>query len=534
MAQTIYFNDRVGGHLLFVRILLILILFAGIAQFASFGIIQAQVVSFYGAQPEDITFAFQIAYVGIIATLPVMFRLVRYFNTRPYLLTAFLTGILLNLGCLYVQDIILFTILRFLIGVTTCMIAGCMLIVIFTTLPESKKMLVGVSLFFSLILTAGLIVGIEASRIVANANWTDLYYSQIALQIIALFICILIFKSTPDRKPYPLYQIDWVGYILFTFGAAATAFVMIYGPKRYWFADPLIQYTALFAFLTIALFLYRQATLKRPLIDLSIFRSGKFLFGLMLMLLFFSIKDSINFIYGYASSVLGWSSVRVVNAGLFNITGVVLATFIAVKLILAKKQNLPLLLLAGFAIMFTYHWWVYARITPDLSFKALSIPIFLHGFASGLLFVPITIFCMASAPQSTGMTGIVVLTYTRFVATLTSIAGFYTLQLNYNQHFKTGFLSKLFPGNELLSQRQETYNALLASKGYTPGEATAISNMLIAKTTGIQSQLLTIRAIFLTAAIITATAFATLLIFAVLNKIKTARDAARSLNVVNT
>ncbi|HEX6428537.1 MAG TPA: MFS transporter [Niastella sp.] len=523
MVQAIYINNRISKHSGFVRALLILILFAAIAQFASFGIIQAHVISFYGAQPEDISFAFQIAYVGIISTLPIMFRLIKYFNTQSYLLTAFLTGILLNIGCLFVHDLVLFSVLRFLIGVITCIIAGCLLIVIFTTLPESNRMLVGVSLFFSLTLTGGLIVGIGASRVIQSTNWTALYYGLIGLQIMAILLCIVMFKSRPVWKPYPLYQIDWAGYILCVFGAAAAAFVMIYGPKRYWFADATIRNAAIFAVVMLAIFLFRQASLKRPLIDLSVFRSGKFIFALLLMVLFFGIKDSINLIYGYSASVLGWSSADVVNAGLFNIAGVITATYIAVKVILAKKQNLPMLLLAGFAVMLFYHVWVYMRLTPDLSFAELCIPIFYQGFACGLLFVPITIFCMASVPQSTGMTGIIICTYARFIASLNSIAGFYTLQLNYNQQFKESFLGKLIPESAALSQRQELYKGLLASKGYTPGEATGISNMLIARSSGIQSQLLTIRAIFLIAAIVMAIVLAILLFFAVINKIKAAR-----------
>jgi DHA2 family multidrug resistance protein len=523
MLATIYFNDRISRHPGLVRSLLIIILFAAISQFASFALIQAHVLSYYGAQPEDISFALQIAYAGIITTLPVQFRLARYFNTRSYLLTAFLAGILLNIGSLYVHDLILFSVLRFLTGVVTCIIAGCMLMSIFSTLPESKRMLVGVSLFFSLILTCGLIIGIGASWVVLQTDWTALYYGLIGLQIIAIPLCIIIFRAKSVIRPYPLYQIDWIGCILFMFGAAGAAFVMIYGPKRYWMNDAAIRFTTIIAIAMLALFLLRQSALKRPLIDLRVFSSGKFIFALLLMVLFWGIKDTINLIYGYSAAVLGWSSADIVNAGMFNIAGVIAATFIAVKVIMANKQSLPKLLLAGFAILFFYHLWVYRHLTPDLSLAWLRIPIFLQGFGCGLLFVPITVFCMAAAPPGTGMTGIIICTYARFIAVLNSIAGFYTLQLNYNQQFKVSFLGRLIPGNDMLSQRMELYKGLFASKGYTPGEAAGISNILIAKSTGIQSQLLTFRAIFLIAAVLMAVIFVILILFAVINKIKAAR-----------
>lgn len=523
MQQAMYFNERVRRHTGLIRLSLVLVLFAGIAQFASFGLIQAHVVSFYGAQPEDIAFAFQITYAGIIGTLPLHFRMIRFFNTRRYLLTALLAGILLNIGCLLTHDLVLFSVLRFLIGVVTCMVAGSMLIVIFSTLPEQKRMLVGISVFFTLVLSCGMLVGIGASWVVLRMDWTAVYYGLIGLQVMAALLCIVLFKSTPAHKPYPLYQVDWAGCILFMSGAAAAAFVMIYGPKRYWMADPAIRNAAVCCAVMIALFLLRQATVKRPLIDLRVFKYSKFIFAISLMILFFGIKDSINLIYGYSVSVLGWSAADVVRSGMYNIAGVVAATLIAVKVILAKKENLPKLLIAGFSVLFFYHMWVYLHLTADLSLADLSIPIFFQGFACGLLFVPITLFCMAAVPQSTGMTGIIVCTYARFITGLNSIAGFYTLQLSFSQEFKHGFLGKLIPGSHLLLQRQALYKHMLLSKGYTAGEAAGISNMLLARSSGIQSQLLTIRAIFLTAAIIVAVVIVFLVLFALINKIKVSR-----------
>lgn len=522
-AQNAYINARLTGYTGLVRLALVFILFAGIAQFASFGIIQAHVISFYGAQPEDVTFAFQVTYVGIITTLPVQFRTYRYFNTRSYLVTAFLAGILLNIGCLYTQDLVVFTVLRFLTGVVTCIIAGCMLLSIFTTLPEPKRMLVGISLFFPLILTAGLIVGLGAAWAVASMDWTAMYYGLIALQVLAIPLCIAVFKEKPDVKPYPLYQVDWFGAILFMFGAAAVAFVMIYGPKRYWMHDRGIVYGIALAVVATALFLYRQATVKRPLIHLSVFRHGKFVFAILLMVVFYGARDSINLLYGYSAGILGWSAGDVVNAGMFNIAGVVLGTFLAAKVILVKKQNLPFLLLGGFALMAYYHFRVHGHITPDLSFAQVSIPVFLQGFACGLLFVPITVFCMASIPQTTGMTGIVICTYARFAATLNSISGFYTLQLNYNQQHKDHFSGGLTAGNELLSQRLEFYRAYFISKGYSAGEAAGLSNALVAKSAGVQSQLLTIREIFYLLGIMMALVCVALICFAVVNKIKAAK-----------
>ncbi|MCD8496111.1 MAG: hypothetical protein LRY45_06125, partial [Bacteroides graminisolvens] len=200
------------------------------------------------------------------------------------------------------------------------------------------------------------------------------------------------------------------------------------------------------------------------------------------------------------------------------------------KVIFKKKQNLPKLLLIGFLVLCIYHLWMYFRLTPDLSFYELCFPVFLQGLACGFLFVPITIFCAASVPKSTGMTAIIVCAYARFFASLNSICGLYTLQLYFNQKYKYDFLGSLTPDSEMLMQRQNLYQSFLASKGYGRGEAIGISNMLVAKSSGIQSQLLTMRSIFMIGAIVTGVVLIILCCFAIIMKIKTAKEAKMALN----
>lgn len=522
MRSNIYFKTWINKYPGLTRICLILILFAGMAQFASFGLIQAHVISFYGAQSEDISFAFQISYAGIISFLPIQFRTQRYFNTRNYLIIAFLIGIFLNLGCMATQNLVLFSFLRFFMGAVTCTISACVLIILFSTLPIEKATLIGVSIFFSLVLTCGIIVGIGASWIVVRWDWTVFYYALIGLQIVAMVICILLFKLKIDRKPLPLYQIDWIGGLLFAFGVVTAVYIFIYGPKRYWWSDQTVRYASFFSISALSLYFYRKTTIRHPLIDMNVFKYPKFIFAIGLMLVFWCVKDSINLIYGYAASVLGWDAVDVVQSGLFNILGVILATLIAIRSILRKRENLPKILLVGFSLMCFYHLWFYFHVTPALSFNELCLPIFVQGLACGFLFVPITIFCSASVPKSTGMTAIIICAYTRFCSTLISMSGLYTLQLYYTQNYKYQFLSKLTIDNEILVQRQSLYQTLLSSKGLGKSEAIGISNMILSKSSALQSQLLAIRSIFMIGAIVAVIVIILLCCFAVIIKFKTA------------
>jgi len=350
-------------------------------------------------------------------------------------------------------------------------------------------------------------------------DWRGIYLFLILLQTLAILITYLIFKPKTDQRPYPLYQVDWLGAIIFVLFGTAVAFTMIYGPKNYWFESPIICKTAVLSGLLFILFVYRQSLLKRPLVDLRVFKYKKIIFGLVLLAVFYGIKDTTGFIYGYSGGVLGWSPSDIVKLGLFNVGGVIVGAGLAAKVIISNKKNAPILLLLGFGILLAFHFWMYQLFTPDLSFYNLTTPVFLQGIAEGLLFAPIIGFCMASVPSSTGFTGIVVCAYVRFAATLNSMAGFYTLQLNYGQEYKQGFLKHLTPESFNFMQRAGQYKHLFLSKAYTADQAQLLANSMVAKTLGLQSKLLANRMIFLICGIIVAAVLLLLIAMAVTKKI---------------
>jgi DHA2 family multidrug resistance protein len=152
--------------------------------------------------------------------------------------------------------------------------------------------------------------------------------------------------------------------------------------------------------------------------------------------------------------------------------------------------------------MGAFNIWMYFILTPDLSYTDLLLPVFLQGAASGLLFVPLMIYVLSSAPGYTGTSALVIAAFTRFTATLNSFAGFYNLQLYYNQYFKEGFLSYLTPENQNMIVRLNTYRSLYASKGFSSEQASSLANANIWQSLTQQSQLLTNRAVFMTFAIL--------------------------------
>jgi DHA2 family multidrug resistance protein len=88
--------------------------------------------------------------------------------------------------------------------------------------------------------------------------------------------------------------------------------------------------------------------------------------------------------------------------------------------------------------------------------------------------------CTLISACAYGTTGLVVAAFTRFTATLNSFAGFYNLQLYFNQYFKEGFLGYLTADNQNTDRpfKQPT-GRFMHQKGFTSDQASGLANAAI-------------------------------------------------------
>lgn len=497
MDKNIYFKEWIHKWDWGMRSALFLILLFTIIQFSLFSLTQNYVVSYFGAQPEDVTFSIQVTYVSLLFTLPIQIRFLNYFHTKKYLITVLLIGIILNLLSMKTTEIEIFILLRFLQGMVISFISGGMLACIFSRIQDDKKLAIGNSVYFGTLLGSSVIAGAPSAWIIDNMDWKMIYYIVIFFQIISIIIVFLIFKSEQVHKKYPLYQIDWKAYIILASGMFCVAYFMVYGPKQYWFEDRKIVISFFLALILILFFILRQINSKRPIVDFSIFKSRKLIIGLVFLALFYGLKDTINLVYNYVSNITQWSNYDYIKLAFINISGMAITMYITSQLVAKKKFPIHFFLFMGFGFMMVFNFWMYKIISPGLDFNDLIIPIFLQGASSGMLFVPIATFILSSAKMNTGLSGSLVAGHARFFTTLNSFAGYYTLQLYYNQHYKEQLLDHLTPYDFIYNERNQSAIQLFIDKGYTSQEAIVMARASIMSTLNTQTQLLTSQTIFL-------------------------------------
>ncbi|MCF0055929.1 MFS transporter [Dyadobacter sp. CY356] len=513
-----YFKNWVTNWEWGARIGLFLMLLSGLVHLGMFVMTQGYLIAYLGAQQEDAVFGIMSTYAGIITALPIQFRFFRFFQIRSCLLVSMMLGIILNCLCLHCQDINLFFAIRFAQGVTASNIIVFTLLLIFTRIRAERVQTIAPAVFYGTMLGNSVLIGLVSGIIVESADWKVTYYYLIMFELLTIIIVLLLLKPSSGHKRYPLYQIDWAGAILFSISALTTAYTVIYGSKYYWFADSRIGFSSTTAVVGSSLFLYRQYMVKRPVIHLSVFKSMNFVSMICLLALYYGIKDSINLVYNYAGGTLRWSILDVIELGLCNIAAMVGVLVICIRLLLAKKVEIKSLLIFGFGLMSVFNLWMCILLTTDLSFRDLLCPILIQGAASGFIFVPVMINVLSSAPANTGMSGLIIAACTRFIATLHSFAGFYNLQLYFNQYFKEGFLGYLTLENQNMISRLDMYRSVYASKGFTTEQASGLAQAAISQSLNQQSQLLTNRSLFMIFGLLSLGIAALLMIIPIIKK----------------
>jgi len=491
MKPPALFKPWIANRKWALWVALFILLISALMQFGLFALNQQYVIGYFGAQPEDIAASIQLTYVGIVAALPIQHRFLQYFERRTYMLCVVFSGILLSIASMYTTNVSIFMVLRFLTGLEVCLLAASSQALYLASLPPQKAPVIGSAIFYGGIISNTVITGIFTAWITENYDWAMVYKVIIACLVVSVLVLILILRPVTGMKKYPLYQIDWLSFVITVIIGVSMVYTMIYGTKYYWFADPRIQLSAFIAGAGFILLFYRQTRLKRPYLNLVVFKVPTFVLGIIMLIVYYGLKDSINLIYAYTGSIVKWDTYSIMLLATINLCGFLFSNMLAAALILKQKVHPKMLFIAGFSMMAIFHVWVGNIFTPDMSFNDLATPVFFQGLASGALFTPIVLFILIKVPPFAAPSGIALAAMTRFTTILNSFAGFYTMQLYYNQLNKETFLGHLTNTDSNFTERIQQFVQLFRSKGFTTDQANALANVNVNRALTVQSQLIT-------------------------------------------
>jgi DHA2 family multidrug resistance protein len=404
------------------------ILMTCLFNFAFYGS-PAATMGFYGIQPSDVQFGMVVIYGSTVAFLALDFRIVKYFAPRKYLLTALTVNAACSIICFHFKDWTLFLISQFLQGITCALMSGIVLQLIFPRLHSVRARIIAYSLLYGSIQIAVPFYSIYSSVILHFFDFNWLFYSFNIILIILTFVVLLTMNDKARfTKKIPLYQVDWTGYLFYVFFILILGYILVYGRQLGWFDSPLILIYSLGNLVILLLFIIREKKLKRPLINLQIFKTENFVIGLLLLFTFYIFKGSTGLAYGYLDVILGNDPLSTIPIWTAVILGTILSMFVTSRFVL-MGFNLIRIIMVGFGIMAIFYTYMILFVSIQGETIDFIFPMFIYGVATGVLFVPIVSFTSSSAHPKLAVNASLIGIFARFTGFTASLAFSNELQL---------------------------------------------------------------------------------------------------------
>ncbi|WP_288446102.1 MFS transporter [uncultured Chryseobacterium sp.] len=410
------------------RSVIFAILMACLFSFAFYGSPVAT-MGFYGIQPTDVQYGMVVIYGSTVAFLALDFRIVKYFAPRKYLLMALAVNAICSVICFHFKDWTLFVSCQFFQGITCALMSGIVLQLIFPRLQSVRARVIAFSLLYGSIQIAVPFYSIFTSVVIHFFDFNWLFYGFIIIVII-LTITVLLTMNGKARftKKIPLYQVDWIGYLFYVSFILILGYILVYGRQLGWFGSSLITTLSVVDLIILSLFIIRELKLKRPLINLQIFKTKNFVIGLLLLFTFYIFKGSTGLAYGYLEVILGNDPLSTIPIWTAVIFGTTLSMFVTSRFIL-MGYNLIRMIIVGFGIMAIYYAYMILFVSVQGETIDFILPMFIYGVATGILFVPIVSFTTSSAPPQISINASLLGILARFTGFTASLALNNELQL---------------------------------------------------------------------------------------------------------
>jgi DHA2 family multidrug resistance protein len=229
-----------------------------------------------------------------------------------------------------------------------------------------------------------------------NWSWRWIFYVNLPIGLLGFLLAsAFLFDSPHLRKPG---RIDVAGLLLMVLGFGCLQLTLDWGEREDWFDSALIVNLSVLAVCALAAFVWRQLTVKDPILDFTVFADRNFALGTsFIATAVFTFYSSMLLLALYTQKLLGydaWSSGAVLAPGGI---GNLVSLLIAGRLVVRVDQRW--LLALGLVLNGTALSWM-SNLTLAVDYWSLVWPRFVQGFGMGFIFLPLTTLSISTIPKA--------------------------------------------------------------------------------------------------------------------------------------
>jgi MFS family permease len=441
---------------------------------------------YYGIEPQDVQYSMVLFYASLAGFFALERRFFMYIASKEYLVIGAVIQIITSYGCYKTQNLYILLSLRFIQGMANCISSSVCITLIFSRLRSNRAREIGYSLFYGSLLCITAVGMLITAPLLDAFDYNVLYKWMIFTYIPGTLLLFIMMNPVRLEKRFPLHQLDWASFVIYTTALSLLGYVLLYGQQYYWFHDTRILLAGIGVVVLSSLHVLRQHFLKRPYLSLEVFKYRNYVVGMLLIFVLYLCRGALNITNNYFTGVLGMDPTHLSYILLANVAGIISGVLISSRMIITHVK-MRWIWLIGFTFMLIFHLWMNFLFATMADAQTFIIPLIVQGMGAGMLMAPIIIFCISSVPAHLGSTASATGVFFRFAGFCSSIAliNYFTLYEK-NRHYNR-FLDRLTILDPLVNAKLGVYKAGLMAKGLPADRAARAANGLLYRAADIQA-----------------------------------------------
>ena len=348
------------------------------------------VVSGTGEMTEYFMWANYATTIGMGACMPIVMRMKMRFKVRDKMIVLLvLLGVLSYINATTFEPAI-FVFTSLVIGFLKMMVTIELFLPLMAMIGN-RGMFYGA--FYTFVLVMNQVVAYYSAKVSIEYNWQQFY---ILITIFCFALAFLHWIFMHDKYfalKVPLHYIDWLSILLFISTFMFLAYIFSFGKQQDWWNSKNIINAGVGAFVSFALLVIRQITLKRPYLSFTIFSKNNVRHGLFMLLCLGMFLGTTSIQNTFAVGILGYDQLTNAQLNLLMIPGLVLAGAIAIFWF-KKEIPLKMFIFSGFSAMLGYAIIMYFSMVLEFSYDRWYLPMFLKGYGMGALFISVWFYTL--------------------------------------------------------------------------------------------------------------------------------------------
>ncbi|GGB00977.1 DHA2 family efflux MFS transporter permease subunit [Macrococcus hajekii] len=228
--------------------------------------------------------------------------------------------------------------------------------------------------------------------VIQNYHWNVMFYGMFIIGVLAILIGLVWFKIA---QPTTNAKLDVPGVIFSSLGFGSLLYGFSEAGNKGWDSAVVIS-TMIIGLIFIALFVYRELTMKNPMMDLSTLKYSGFTFTTIInVIVTMALFGGMILLPIYLQSIRGFSPL---DSGLLLLPGSLLMGLMGpIAGRLFDKVGIKPLAIFGLAIM-TYATWELTKLNMDTTYRHILSIYVLRSFGMAFIMMPIMTAGMNSLP----------------------------------------------------------------------------------------------------------------------------------------